>query len=100
MAKNRARTKGSVQSWKAPGRRRKSMLPWILGGAATVAVIILAVFAVRSAGGKGGDVVSADKVVGAQASDFSLPVVGGGQFSLDEYLGKKNVLLYFNEGYG
>ena len=33
-----------------------------------------------------------------KAPDFTLPVVGGGQFTLSELKGKKNVLLYFQEG--
>ena len=32
------------------------------------------------------------------APDFTLPMVGGGQFILSEFKGKKNVLLYFQEG--
>ncbi|MEK6941294.1 MAG: peroxiredoxin family protein [archaeon] len=35
---------------------------------------------------------------GDKAPDFSLPMVGGGEFKLSEFEGKKNVLLYFQEG--
>ncbi|MBI5553755.1 MAG: redoxin domain-containing protein [Candidatus Diapherotrites archaeon] len=35
---------------------------------------------------------------GDQAPDFSLPMVGGGEFKLSELKGEKNVLLYFQEG--
>ncbi len=35
---------------------------------------------------------------GDKAPDFTLPMVGGGQFRLSELQGKKNVLLYFQEG--
>ncbi len=35
---------------------------------------------------------------GDMAPDFTLPKVGGGQFTLSELKGKKNVLLYFQEG--
>ena len=35
---------------------------------------------------------------GDKAPDFTLPVVGGGQFKLSELQGKKNILLYFQEG--
>lgn len=35
---------------------------------------------------------------GDKAPDFTLPVVGGGQFKLSALQGKKNVLLYFQEG--
>src|SRR3989339_1535699 len=35
---------------------------------------------------------------GDKAPDFTLPVVGGGQFTLSVLEGKKNVLLYFQEG--
>lgn len=35
---------------------------------------------------------------GDKAPDFTLPMVGGGQFTLSELKGKKNVLLYFQEG--
>ena len=34
------------------------------------------------------------------APDFTLPSVAGGDFSLASYRGQKNVLLFFNEGYG
>lgn len=37
---------------------------------------------------------------GAPAPDFSLPAVGGVTFSLAEYRGQKNVLLFFQEGVG
>jgi peroxiredoxin (alkyl hydroperoxide reductase subunit C) len=33
--------------------------------------------------------------VGERAPDFTLPAVGGGKVSLDEYLGKKNVVISF-----
>ena len=35
---------------------------------------------------------------GDKAPDFTLPVVGGGQFTLSVLEGKKNVLLFFQEG--
>ena len=35
---------------------------------------------------------------GDKAPDFTLPMVGGGEFTLSELNGKKNVLLYFQEG--
>jgi peroxiredoxin len=34
------------------------------------------------------------------APDFTLPTVGGKEISLASYRGQKNVLLFFNEGYG
>lgn len=35
---------------------------------------------------------------GDKAPNFTLPIVGGGEFKLSEFQGKKNVLLYFQEG--
>lgn len=91
--------RGSWKGAKRPGRRRNDpgALLWMaLGGAALVAVIVLAVVAFGRSGGGG----SSGGLINSQATDFSLPTVGGGTFSLAEYKGKKNVLLYFNEGYG
>lgn len=34
------------------------------------------------------------------APNFTLPAIGGGEISLASYRGEKNVLLFFNEGYG
>src|SRR3989344_8620836 len=44
------------------------------------------------------NVSSASAKEGDKAPDFTLPTVGGGQFSLSNLQGKKNVLLYFQEG--
>lgn len=101
MSKRAGRPAGRAAGRPSKGakRRRSSggALWWaMLGGAAVVAVIVLAIVAFgRSGGGTG-----SAGLVGAQATDFSLPTVGGGTFSLADYKGKKNVLLYFNEGYG
>ena len=35
---------------------------------------------------------------GDRSPDFTLPMVGGGEFKLSDMQGKKNVLLYFQEG--
>lgn len=102
MTKSRGKTKAS--NWRpahaAPARRPSSRLPvpwWLLATAAVVVVAIVA-FVFLNRGGSSNN--AAGGAVGAQAADFSLPTVGGGTFSLADYLGKKNVLLYFNEGYG
>lgn len=41
-----------------------------------------------------------EQVLNGRAPKFTLPAVGGGDVSLSDYLGKKNVLLFFNEGMG
>ncbi len=102
MPKSHGKTKPS--NWRpahsTPPRRASSRLPvpwWLLAGGAVVVLAIVA-FVFLSRGGSANN--PAGGTVGAQAADFSLPTVGGGTFSLADYLGKKNVLLYFNEGYG
>ena len=37
---------------------------------------------------------------GDVAPDFNLPAVGGRTVSLSDFIGEKNVLLYFSMGYG
>ncbi len=102
MPKTRGKTKAS--NWRpahtAAPRRAPSRVPlpwWLLAGGAVVVLAIVA-FVFLNRGGSSNNL--AGGAVGAQAADFSLPTVGGGTFSLADYLGKKNVLLYFNEGYG
>ncbi len=102
MTKTRGKSRAS--EWRpahtAPPRRVSSRLPvpwWLLAVSAVIVVAIVA-FVFLNRGGSSNN--AAGGTVGAQAGDFSLPTVGGGTFSLADYLGKKNVLLYFNEGYG
>ena len=67
----------------------------VLGLFAVAALIILAY---RTAGGGGGS--SSEELVSRPAPDFTLPTLDGGQVTLSDFQGQKNVLLFFNEGYG
>ena len=67
----------------------------VLGLVAVAALIILAY---RTAGGGGGS--SSGELVSRPAPDFTLPTLDGGQVTLSDFQGQKNVLLFFNEGYG
>lgn len=44
------------------------------------------------------EIKAASEIIGRGAPDFTLPSTVGGQISLSDYKGKKNVLLYFMEG--
>jgi peroxiredoxin Q/BCP len=50
---------------------------------------------------RGGGMHSSDATpLSGAAPNFTLPAVSGGEISLASYRGEKNVLLFFNEGYG
>ena len=68
----------------------------IVVGLAVAAVAL--VFAYRTTGGGGGS--SHETLLSNQAPDFTLPTVDGRQVKLSDFRGEKNVLLFFNEGYG
>lgn len=88
--------RGSVAG--SRGRRRRWLGPalWVVGGLAFVGVAALLILLARagspSAGGEGA-------LTGA-APDFTLPRLDGEPVSLSSYRGERNVLLFFNEGYG
>ena len=93
------RPSGRVRAERRAARRR-----WwrtIRRGAAAlsvVAIAVLVVLAYRASGGGGGS--SSEELVSSQAPDFTLPTLDGGQVKLSDFRGEKNVLLFFNEGYG
>ena len=72
--------------------------PRVATAAAVVALVALVVLAYRAAGGGSG--ASPDTMVSRDAPDFTLPTLDGQQVSLSDFRGEKNVLLFFNEGYG
>jgi len=63
-----------------------------------VALVALVILAYRAVGGGSG--ASPDEMVSRQAPDFTLPTLDGRQVTLSDFRGEKNVLLFFNEGYG
>ncbi|HLC79240.1 MAG TPA: redoxin domain-containing protein [archaeon] len=72
----------------------KEMIGKILPFAGIILIVGLVGYGLLSAT----NASSASAKEGDKAPDFTLPVVGGGQFSLSNLQGKKNVLLYFQEG--
>lgn len=67
----------------------------VVGVAALAAVLILAY---RAAGPQKAS--SSPDMITKPAPDFTLKTTDGRDVSLSDFLGKKNVLLFFNEGYG
>ncbi len=98
-----AETDNSRRARRARARRqrqhRQRDYRWVLG-VAVIAVFVAAAAVLvgvsrGSSSGAGGE-----QVLNGAAPDFTLPAVGGGNVSLSDYRGQKNVLLFFNEGYG
>lgn len=77
-------------------RRRLRAALWLLGGLVFVGVAALLILLARAgsprAGGEG--------ALTGSAPDFTLPRLDGEPVSLSSYRGQRNVLLFFNEGYG
>ena len=86
-------------------RRRKGGQPWWrkaktlrrLAIAASLALVIglFAWLVVRGEGGSG-----TGEYLREPAPAFTLPTIAGDQVSLADYVGRHNLLLYFNEGIG
>lgn len=76
-------------------RRRLTQFLLALGGVALAAGLILAY---RAAGPQKAS--SSPEMVAKPAPDFTLKTVDGSDVSLSAFRGNKNVLLFFNEGYG
>ncbi len=57
------------------------------------------ILAFRAAGGREGG-PSPENLVSREAPEFTLSTLKGDQVKLSDFRGKKNVLLFFNEGYG
>jgi peroxiredoxin Q/BCP len=67
----------------------------VLGVVVLAAVLVYAYRQSTSAGAPApGDMVT------KPAPEFSLPKLGGGEVTLSSFYGKRNVLVFFNEGYG
>lgn len=102
MGKQRSVPRGTTGRASVLRRRRSAVSTpwWLLGGFAVLAAATLVIVAFGVRGGSGGSEDAHPELVGSEAFDFSLPVLGGGTFSLADYRGDKNVLVYFNEGHG
>lgn len=66
--------------------------------AVLLAILVAAVAAVAYTGLQGGKRTTPQLQTGQMAPAFSLQSVAGGSFNLSSYLGKSDVLLFFNEG--
>ena len=80
-------------------RQRLTHVAWrtamVVGVVALAAGLILAY---RAAGPQRAS--SSPEMIAKSAPAFALKTADGGDFNLSEFRGKKNVLLFFNEGYG
>jgi len=97
------RSSGQRERARARVERRVRRRRWwrvarrIAVGLAIGVLAVALILAYRAAGGGG---ASPEKLVASQAPDFTLPTLDGGQVKLSDFRGEKNVLLFFNEGYG
>lgn len=91
----------TIRAKRQAERKRRQVITWgvilgvglaVVGGYALFALNFQKSAATRYEAGKPGR--------SEPAPDFSLPMVGGGMFSLADYRGQKNVLLFFQEGVG
>jgi peroxiredoxin len=69
-------------------------------GLVVVAVFVAAAAVLLGFSRSSSSSAGGEQVVNGPAPDFTLPAAGGGNVSLSDYRGEKNVLLFFNEGYG
>ena len=84
--------------WRTPRAwRRLAGRAGIAAGVVAVAAVIILAF--RAVGGREGG-PSPENLMSREAPGFSLSTLDGRQVSLSDFRGEKNVLLFFNEGYG
>ena len=98
-----AETDNSRQARRARARRQRQHpwrdYRWVLG-VAVIAVFVAAAAVLVGLSRGSSSSAGGGQVLNGAAPGFTLPAVGGGSVSLSDYRGKKNVLLFFNEGYG
>ena len=100
-----AETDNSRQARRARARRERQRqnsrrdYRWVLG-VAVIAVFVAAAAVLVGLSRGSSSSAGGGQVLNGAAPGFTLPAVGGGSVSLSDYRGQKNVLLFFNEGYG
>jgi len=98
IARKARREAARVQAGRRAARKRSWSIVQKAGVVLAIGVLaVTLIVAYRAAGGGG---ASPEKLVASQAPDFTLSTLGGGQVKLSDFRGEKNVLLFFNEGYG
>ena len=76
---------------------KNSIRPWVITGIVVVVVAFIGWWGMAKINNqKAATVVKSSG--GALAPDFTLPSTTGGNITLADFRGKKNVLIYFNEG--
>lgn len=83
----------------APRRQWRRLVQTAAIAAGVVAVAAVIILAFRAAGGRDNN-PSPENLISRQAPDFTLSTLDGREVTLSDFRGKKNVLLFFNEGYG
>lgn len=93
---------GSRQSarYAKPPRRRLKRGTLITYAGITIAFVAVAAFLMAQSRNAAHSNGGGAQAMSGAAPDFTLPSVGGKKISLASYRGEKNVLLFFNEGYG
>jgi len=98
-----AETDNSRQARRARARRQRQHprrdYRWVLG-VAVIAIFVVAAAVLVGLSRSSSSSAGGGQVLNGPAPDFTLPAAGGGNISLSDYRGEKNVLLFFNEGYG
>lgn len=91
----------TMRAKRRAARKRQRVILWAgLAGAILVVVGAFIVFAPNLQRSVLTQYEAGRPGAGDPAPEFSLPKVGGGTFSLSDYRGQKNVLLFFQEGVG
>ena len=104
---NRTMRRSVGKNQKSRGRAASGSAPrrwgWVIRNGAiaagAVGLAALLIFAVRSAGSQSSG-PAPENLISREAPDFSLSTLDGRQVALSDFRGEKNVLLFFNEGYG
>ena len=81
------------------GRRWQPLLWGAAIAVGALAVTAVTIMAFRSSGVRD-SMPSPENLESQEASDFTLRKLDGGEVTLSDFRGQKNVLLFFNEGYG
>jgi hypothetical protein len=93
-----SKRKNKKEWWQKPKNIRRLAMT----GVASLIVVVGALYFLLGSGGGGGAGESQTRVLSQfdPAEPFTLPTTTGTDVDTNDYFGKGNVLLYFNEGMG
>lgn len=78
--------------------KKRSVIPWIVGALIVAGLVFVFWWGMQQKSNQPAGAKSASPGVGEMAPGFNLPSADGKNIKLSDYQGKKNVLIYFNEG--